>query len=452
MRKIDTVSFISREIASAKIKYETLDKIFAHHMIKQKHVVFYIDLIAVLCRAYSKSTWSTDAMSRVPVQQLCLSIVVEVMNVIAHYRKYLTFKLHKSNTIIVSYDTKLSDYQASIYPELRRDRMSWYTNDHPTFGTLNQAAKMAYEYIKTLCVYFDDIYCTDRDCGVDTITVMSLIMGDKRYRDSYHILFTRNLIAGQLCKNGVCSILYNKRDNSVLLTEDNILTDGFGKLNGRKATGRAMKLLSNGLIGVSMIPYILMLTSTEKILPMVKNLNWSFSDGIEVIHELMHRSLISNGVSIVSFLDALETLSAEMNKKVKKENRKYTATKRKSLRMSDEFRKKAKEYDRMHAAKIDIPTGEKHLPEEYVFELTDEVYKDLINRYRVVAVPITLAAVTKEQIIRIYSRMYNLFNQEYLEKINDLLSEMGPTSNLIEIGALNSNIPVIETGYNENEW
>lgn len=39
--------------------------------------------------------------------------------------------------------------------------------------------------------------------------------------------------------------------------------------------------------------------------------------------------------------------------------------------------------------------------------------------------------------------MFNLYNQEYLEQMNEILSQLGPDANLVEISVLNQNDPAV---------
>lgn len=431
---MDLTALLDMLIGVSKIKFDTLDQLFGEVKIKQRNVVFHLDLSAVLCRIYQKNGWTIDAITQADPNLLRLRIVIAILNVIAHYRKYLTFRLRKKNIIVVTYNYQLTEHQKKNYPELQRDHMNQSRIDHPLFGPINQAVREAYSYIQAVCSYFDDVFCIDPDTGVDTITTMGLIKNDKRYQEMYHILFTRNLVAGQLCdKNTV--ILYNKRDQSRLLTEQTVISDGL--MMEERRTRKDTRVLAREKLTPHMVPFIITITSTHKTSGTVKKFRWSLEDGIVVILEMLDRKLITGQVSIYSFLDGLEQVMTEKRKKPKKPRKK----RKKKIRMGRTFRREMKAWLLEHPEPVlpVITTVVKETSPEFVID--NDTYQELIGRYRSVAYSVTSAAVTKQQILKIYSRMYNLYNQEYLEELNEVLSVLGPNVQFIEISILSQNDP-----------
>ena len=427
MQNIDLISLADMLIGASMIRFDILDQLFEPIKIKQKQVVFHLDLNAILCRIYQKNTWTADALSQVDPNMLKLRIIISVLNAIAHYRKYMTFRLRKKNTIVVTYDYQLTAHQKKNYPKLQEEHMDSYRIDHPVFGPINQVIREAYSYIQAVCSYLDDIFCIDPDTGVDSVTTMGLVKQDKRYQDSFHILFTRNLIAGQLCDDHTV-LIYNKREHSKLLTDKTIISDGL--MMEERRTRKNTREKAQEKLTPAMVPYVITITSTRKISTAVKSFRWSLEDGIHIILEMLDRKLITNQVSIYSFLDGLEQLMTE--RKSKKKTRKK---RKKKLKMGKQFKQQ------MEAWLIEHPPAPPAVDPIPDFVINNKTYEELIGRYRAVAFSITSAAVTKQQILKIYSRMYNLYNQEYLEELNEILSVLGPNARFIEISILSQNDP-----------
>lgn len=441
MKNVDVISLLEYNIGASMIKFQTLDELFdTIPKIEQDHIVFHVDLNAVLCRCYIHSSYIMEAYNRIDFDIMVMKLVISIINVIAHYRKYFTFKLRKKNTIIITYDTELSGFQKSLCPELREEHFKKYTTDHPMFGRLNQAIRKAYEYVQVLCSYFEDIYCIDYDTGVDSITTMAVIRNEPKYRGSFHILFTRNMIATQMCNTNTV-MLYNKKDNSRLLTEKNAISDGL--LMDSKRTRPDTKELAKERLNPNMVPYLIMLTSTKNILKCVKGLKLTLDDGIHLIVTMFDRKMIDNQVSVMSFIDALEQLRLEKKhppkKRGKRGRKSKKNSKKKHLTVGPRYLKELEFYE--HS--IDRVVELEKIEETYDFVIDEKTYVALLNRYRVVCVRNTMSAVTKQQLLKIRSRMFNLYNQEYLEQMNEILSQLGPDANLVEISVLNQNDPTV---------
>lgn len=406
---VDNVNLFKYTIGAAMIRFETLDTLFKDVKIKADRIVLHVDANAIFCRCYQEAT--ARALARSDSNWSVMSCVVAFMNVLAHYRKYCAYKLTRSNTIIVTYDVALTDYQSRLYPKYRSARIPQYDTDHQVYGEMNKIFRKAYKYIQSICSYFEGIYCIDYDIGVDSLTVAAIMRNDERFQDAYHLLFTRNLSATQLI-NKSTAILFNQREKSSLIQEDNCFRDGVLRDCSSGIKNKCAPVLSP-----SMVPYVCTLGGCHNIFDssaVVRNIG----EAAKLVVTLLESGLITKSVSIKSFLETLEKYKGSKQKKPKK---KVTTKKR------------------IHYIDINTPVRDPDIQES--FEFTPEVYNDLLNRYRVFSIPLSSMAVTKNQIIKIYRRCIDLFDQNYLENMNDILAMLGGEAPLLEIGALNAESP-----------
>lgn len=408
----DNVNLFRYTIGAAMVRFEILDKLFEDVKIKADRIVLHVDANAVFCRCYQETAART--LGRGDSDWSVMSCVVAFMNVLAHYRKYCVYKLKCSSTIIVTYDTALTDYQSRLYPQYRNARIPQYDTDHPVYGEMNKTLRKAYKYIQSICSYFEGIYCIDYDVGVDSLTIAAIMRNDERFQDAYHLLFTRNLAATQLI-NKSTAVLFNQRDKSSLIQEINCFRDGILRKCADSIKNRCAPVLSP-----SMIPYVCMLGGCHNIFDPSKVVR-NVGEAAKLVTALLEKGLITKSISIKSFLETLEKYKGAEDKQ--KKPKKKTGTKKR----------------RIHYIDINTPTQEPNITES--FEFTSEVYNDLLNRYRVFSVPLSSMAVTKNQMIKIYRRCIDLFDQNYLENMNDILAMLGGEAPLLEISALNAESP-----------
>lgn len=442
MLNANDVSLLKYTIGTSMIRYETLDEIFSplkEYIRSYPDVVFHFELTAALCRCYqsSKNDGLMNSISRMDPNLLRIQLVISILNVVAHYRKYLTFKLRCKNTIVITYDGELSDYQKHYFPELREDRMSKYsqTESGGYYSEFNMAVRDAYRYLQAMCAYFEDIYCIDYDLGVDSATITELVRRDEKYEKSFHILFTRNPIVYQLCdKNTI--VLFNKRDKSKILGIGNAIADGIGADQKMSASVKE-KLIH---IPAKMIPHIIMLGRVAKVSKTVPEFNWDFGDIINVLDILIREKYISTDISPIALIEEIESFierylkNREREAKIRKKRK--PKHKYKPLNIGMRFQQEMAQQKINEKPKTDMPF---RISGKIV--ITDTVYKKLLERYKACCVPIMAAAVSEPQKLRIHSRMYNLFDQNYLESVNDILSDISSQVDLIELTALNCSDP-----------
>lgn len=377
-------SMVRYLIGRARIKYSVLDQLFRGVYIQRPGVVMFVDASSILYRLYRNR--DLDMIYSVDPSIIIKDLVISFLNTLAHYRRYMMTRLNKTNDIVVFFNRIPPDYQTMIYPDYRKSWYKLFDPKHPDFGPLTAIVEEAFNFIQGLVPYFEGIYVID-NIGVDDFTAMYHMMNSPKYKDWYHLIFSRNMLTTQMIDNS-CSVLYNKRDDSYMITNGTVFKNGI--LKGRK-TGASENLTPK------MLPFIWTLGGCSDIdLKKSKYAN-GVADAVKMLNPLADQRLLQDTMSIQGFLK-------ELAKNVK-ENQ------------------------------VEL----KSIPDQ------------LVNRYRILNLQFTSAALTDSQKINIWKSCVDLYDQFGLEEINDRLAMIGSSEELLEITNLNMSTveddPMCTDGY-----
>ena len=363
-------SMVRYLIGRARIKYSVLDQLFRGVYIQQPGVVMFVDASSILYRLYRNR--DLDMIYSVDPSIIIKDLVISFLNTLAHYRRYMMTRLNKTNDIIVFFNRIPPDYQTMIYPDYRKSWYKLFDPKHPDFGPLTAIVEEAFNFIQGLVPYFEGIYVID-NIGVDDFTAMYHMMNSPKYKDWYHLIFSRNMLTTQMIDNS-CSVLYNKRDDSYMITNGTVFKNGILK---------GPKTWASENLTPKMLPFIWTLGGCSDIdLKKSKYAN-GVADAVKMLNPLADQRLLQDTMSIQGFLK-------ELAKNVK-ENQ------------------------------VEL----KSIPDQ------------LVNRYRILNLQFTSAALTDSQKINIWKSCVDLYDQFGLEEINDRLAMIGSSEELLEITNLN---------------
>lgn len=358
-------------VGRSRIKYAVLDQLFRPMHISQDRMVMYIDMSSVLHRLYRKG--DLDMIYSVSPEIVTKDLVLSILNTVGHYRRYIMTRLGLTNDIIMIYNRRVPDFQGLLFPKYRNKWYDVINPKNPEFGPLTQVVETAYGFIESIVPYFEGIYCMDAQ-GVDEFTVIKHLMDSKYYGECwYHLIFSRNTLPTQLVGPN-CSVLYNKRDDSYLITPANVYSNSV--LRGRK-TGASATLTPN------LLPFIWCLGGCADIELKRSKYSSGTTDMVKKLNVLVDKGVIREDMSIQAFLKEFANHIPENKAELKS------------------------------------------LPEE------------LINRYRIVDLNLSTKAITQSQEIDIWKTHVDLFDQNALEDINERLVEIDSDGELIDIANLN---------------
>lgn len=401
MGDLSSFTLIKPIVGQSMVKFKVLDDLFKNVVIRQDTVVFYIDVYAIVCRCYNPNM--VEKINHMNPKMVLIDFVVSIMNCLGHYRFFTVKNLGKKSKIVLTHETKLTPYQEQLYPDYRYDRIKKFDLDNPVYGDMNKILMDAYKFVQSICTYLEGIYVIDPDIGVDGDTIAALLRNADQFKDCFHVLFTRNLAATQLVSDDTV-VFFNKREDSVVLTRKNCLTEGIFKRRCSKETKQKFAKQ----ISPSLIPYICMLAGCEHYLKPFKR-NFPIDVAAKLIIKMLENGDITRNVALPTFLEQLERYQHLAHDKKKDLN-------------------------------LDLPYYDK------------DDYNELINRYRVISIPLNALAATKSQILAIYKRLVDVYNQPYLDDVSDMLSALKDPDRLIDFDKLNANKPYEDEDYDGSWW
>lgn len=209
-------------INSSRIKYDILNELFDDYPITETTVNFFIDFHDIVYRLY-KQDLNADVTNDSTIVK---SLVVSIINTIAHYRRYLSTKLKKNNRIFIIFNKQIPDYQSKQI-EYGRYYYDRYSKANANYSGINKALFTAIDFIKEMVQYFENIYFIESN-RIEEVDVMRYLFD--QYPNSANIVMSRNELNFQLVNyNDNVKILYPDRDKSKIFNKrtlfDFILSD-----------------------------------------------------------------------------------------------------------------------------------------------------------------------------------------------------------------------------------
>lgn len=369
MAEYEQDSIIRYLIGASRIKYVILDNLF-RGITFPNGVVLHVDAHAILYRLYRNK--DLDAIYSVDKDVAVKDIVVNFINVLAHYRRYMATRLEATNDIYVYFNTKLPAYQEALVSDYRKKEYEKYSKHNKDYSALTEIVLDAFEFIKGLTPYFTGIYIVENE-NIDDYSAMYHFMNMELYQNCMHIIFSRNVFPTQLIGPNVIQI-YSKRDKSYLITPLTVFSNGI--LKDRKTTA------GDNLVP-GMLPFIWTLAGCSDLgVPPSK---WSHGivSTMKLINELADKRMINADMSIQAFLKVVS--------------------------------------EHVKDGKFELRT----------------VPTELVNRYRIMSIPLACQALTVDQSEKMKKNCYDLLNQTMLEELNELLAQINSDSDLLEITSLN---------------
>lgn len=248
-------SLVKYIVGASRIKYEVLDDILLGHPglsgvdtgSQYSMAVMFVDGYSILYRLYSEGDLSSvyaDSSA-----ELIRDLVVGFMNVLGHYRRYMSTRLHLRNDIICTFNMSTCKFQESLIGDYDRQHLNKLDVKNPKYGFINDALRKAWKFIVSLSMYFEGIYCLDTQ-GIDDVSAWVKL--SNRSDANLHLILSRNPIAMQLLAESTGKIpnwfqIYPKRDNSYCISKTDCIDKGYL---------REHKLVPNKQLGPLDLPYL----------------------------------------------------------------------------------------------------------------------------------------------------------------------------------------------------
>lgn len=363
----DMTSLIRYLIGASRIKYEVLEQLYATIPTMQYRMgVMYVDAHSIFYRLFrEKDLAASYSDTKV---ELVRDLVVGFFNVLGHYRRFMATRLQMDNDIYVFFNPEITKYHKKYYDGYGADKYKRYDETHPDYGFHASAIRQAYAFIVSLAPYFEGIYCID-SIGVDEYALMARMdFAD----DIFYTIYSRNMYCTQFIRKNVVQ-LYNRRDNSHIITESNCYSKG---ILYEKKTEASEKLTPD------MLPLLWTLGGCKDVNVEPSKVVSGISPMVRIANKMVEAGDLTPGMSIQSFLEVAP---------------KYVKSK---------------------------------------FSVQTE-RAELERRYKVLSAKVAAAAITPDQVAKVRSMCYDIFDENELEQLNELLALGEVDPELLEIGNLN---------------
>lgn len=209
---IDDGSLVRFLIGAQCVKYDVLDELFRDvDITKYRMAVMLVDGHSIVARLYhDRKIASVYAGSSAEIVR---DMVVGFLNVLGHYRRYMSTRFHLDNDIYVMFNREKPVYNQTYCRSFNETRIDRYDVNDPTNGFTSRAINLAWEFILGLSPYFEGIYCLNNS-GIDDYALMSR-MG---FPDDVMTLMMSTSDYGTQLLRPNWFLLHPKRDRSYLIT------------------------------------------------------------------------------------------------------------------------------------------------------------------------------------------------------------------------------------------
>ena len=371
----DKGSIVRYLIGAAQVKFEVLDRCLPAVTSDCDTVIFHLDADAILYRLYRKRDLSI--IYSVPTEVAIKDIVVNLANVVGHYRRYCITRLRKRCIVYLYYNDIAPLYQNTLCPGYRHSWYDMFDERHVEYGPLFKTISKAMPFVTSILQYTTGNYVIENR-GVDNPTAINYFIRkisdiakqDHRWASVRHVIVSRSIVTMQLLNNDIVQ-LYSKRDKSYVITADTAYAKG---------VFAAVKSKGPEFLRPPAIPYLIMLGGFKEL----------------DIEPTTHAHGISRAAVLVG-------------RAIKHEREQYSP----ELVLNNLAQ---------------------------VVKNPDQFQKDremLTARYNAVRLSSAIYAVTKTIRIRMDGSIVDLYDQNALEEINNLLSKINVNGNLLEITNLN---------------
>ena len=388
-------SITTRVIGTTAIRYEYLEDIMEpviDKIRKNEKIIFHVDLEGILYGLYRKK--DLPAIMESDYDTLVKDIVVGVINVLAHYRKYFASYIGVDNEVFVYWNYKLPGYQGAYYPDYRSSTYEKYSKKNIDFGVVYQATRQAAEMISNLLQYVEGMYWVD-NAKYDTYTAIAYTMGTKKYSKYYHLIFSRTMILSQLVGKRVAQLVHGRQRD----VDENGVAQYTSKGSYLITTANVYK---KAFFTSKQKPWDIQLPTYY--VPIV----WTLSKYSDMgVNKLVFGK-------VPDTIHHLEILY--LGKKIGDESNIRTV---------------------VEALIEDAP---KFFPKDK--DEQEVVIQKAIDRYKVLNLKLAAKGISKAQVLSMYRGVVDLYDQNALEKLNSQLTAEDARSTILDIAALNQSYAV----------
>ncbi|WRM43450.1 hypothetical protein [Staphylococcus phage LY01] len=229
------ISIIERIINSKKLNYNKMTELVRPYVeggrfgsnTKNDNVTIYVDLNSVIKQLYSPQI--AESFTHVKTKDR-LNLVVELVNIIGHYRHFFASRLNMHSRFFLFYSDKESIYHTNIDKDYKKEYYKKMNKDNITYRDVNKTIKSTLELVKTIVKYIPNAYFIDTYKIEPTILPYYILSKTNiENNDDYSLIVSNDKIYRQLLKYKDRLLLLELRgsEKSKVITKENIKDELF---------------------------------------------------------------------------------------------------------------------------------------------------------------------------------------------------------------------------------
>ncbi|WPH64277.1 hypothetical protein [Staphylococcus phage vB_StaM_PB50] len=160
------VEIIERIINSKKLNYNKMTELVSPYIeggrfrgnTNNNNVTIYIDINNVIKQLYSPQV--SENFTHLKTKNR-LNLVVELVNIIGHYRHFFASRLNMHSRFFLFYSDKESIYHTSVDPDYKKEYYKKMNEDNITYRDINKTISITLELVKTIVKYIPNAYYID---------------------------------------------------------------------------------------------------------------------------------------------------------------------------------------------------------------------------------------------------------------------------------------------------
>lgn len=229
------ISIIERIINSKKLNYNKMTELVRPYVeggrfnsyTNNDNVTVYIDINSVIKQLYSPQI--AENFTHIKTKDR-LNLVVELVNIIGHYRHFFASRLSMHSRFFLFYSDKESIYHTNIDENYKKEYYKKMDKDNITYRDTNKTIKSTLELVKTIVKYIPNAYFIDTYKIEPTILPYYIINKTNIDNDNdYSLIVSNDKIYRQLLKYKDRMLLLELRgsEKSKVISKENVKDELF---------------------------------------------------------------------------------------------------------------------------------------------------------------------------------------------------------------------------------
>lgn len=223
---------IEKIVNSKKLNYQKMSELVGPYINSRtydKNITIYIDLNNIVKQLYAPNT--LEIFSHIKTNGR-LNLVVEIINIIGHYRHFFASRTQKHTRFFLFYSDRESEYHTRVDKDYKELHYSKLHKDNIQYRDVNKTIKSCMDIVKNIVKYVPNAFFIDTG-KIEPTLIPHFIMKETNidHDKSFSLIISNDKIYRQLLKEKDKLLLLELRgvNNSKVISRENVLDNIFSK-------------------------------------------------------------------------------------------------------------------------------------------------------------------------------------------------------------------------------